>query len=64
MIHALTLLGSPAVRRRRSPRYVPLPVLAAILFVVAWNMGEWREIAEICEADLRRHRWSGWRRSR
>ena len=24
--------------------YVPLPVLAAILFVVAWNMGEWREI--------------------
>jgi MFS superfamily sulfate permease-like transporter len=26
---------------------VPLPVLAAILFVVAWNMGEWREIPEI-----------------
>ena len=27
--------------------YVPLPVLAAILFVVAWNMGEWREIPDI-----------------
>jgi SulP family sulfate permease len=27
--------------------YVPLPVLAAILFIVAWNMGEWHEIREI-----------------
>jgi SulP family sulfate permease len=46
MIHALTLLavllaGAPLASR------VPLPVLAAILFVVAWNMGEWREIGEI-----------------
>ena len=31
----------------RCAAYVPLPVLAAILFVVAWNMGEWREIGEI-----------------
>jgi SulP family sulfate permease len=26
---------------------VPLAVLSAILFVVAWNMGEWREIPEL-----------------
>jgi len=26
---------------------VPLPVLAAILFLVAWNMSEWRESREI-----------------
>lgn len=46
MTHALTLLaillfGAPLAA------YVPLPVLAAILFIVAWNMGEWREIREI-----------------
>ena len=27
--------------------YVPLATLAAVLFVVAYNMGEWREIATI-----------------
>jgi SulP family sulfate permease len=43
MIHALTLL---AVVLFAAPlaQYIPLAVLAAILFVVAWNMGEWREI--------------------
>ena len=46
MTHAVTLLaillfGAPLAA------YVPLPVLAAILFIVAWNMGEWREIREI-----------------
>ena len=46
MIHAVTLL---AVLLFAAPLagYVPLPVLAAILFVVAFNMGEWREIPEI-----------------
>jgi SulP family sulfate permease len=46
MIHALTLL---AVVLFAAPlaQYIPLAVLAAILFVVAWNMGEWREIPEI-----------------
>jgi SulP family sulfate permease len=46
MVHAVTLLG---VLLFAAPlaAYVPLPVLAAILFVVAWNMGEWREIPEI-----------------
>jgi len=46
IIHALTLL---AVILAAAPlaKFVPLPVLAAILFVVAYNMGEWGEIPEI-----------------
>ena len=46
MIHALTLLAVILVAAPLA-RFVPLPVLAAILFVVAYNMGEWREIPEI-----------------
>lgn len=46
MIHALTLLAV-LLYGARLAAYVPLPVLAAILFVVAWNMGELREIREI-----------------
>src|SRR5271155_36276 len=46
MIHSLTLLAivlfaAPLVRN------VPLAVLAAILLVVSYNMGEWREIPEL-----------------
>jgi SulP family sulfate permease len=46
MIHALTLLGivlfaAPLVK------HVPLCALAAILMIVAYNMGEWHEIPEI-----------------
>jgi SulP family sulfate permease len=48
MIHAVTLLGV-LIFGARLAAYVPLPVLAAILFVVAWNMGEWREIPEIAK---------------
>src|SRR5688572_31301237 len=46
MIHALTVL---AVLLFAAPlaRHVPLALLSAILFLVAWNMGEWREIPEI-----------------
>jgi SulP family sulfate permease len=46
MIHALTLL---AVLIFAAPvaRHIPLCVLAAILMMVSWNMGEWREIPEI-----------------
>jgi SulP family sulfate permease len=46
MIHALTLL---AILLFAAPlaRFVPLSVLSAILFVVAYNMGEWREIPEL-----------------
>jgi sulfate permease, SulP family len=35
--------------------WVPLATLAAVLFVVAWNMGEWREIGSIlrlAKADI------------
>jgi sulfate permease, SulP family len=43
MIHAITLLciilfAAPLAR------YIPLGTLAAVLFVVAYNMGEWHEI--------------------
>ena len=46
LIHALTLL---AILLFAAPlaAWVPIPVLAAILMVVAWNMGEWREIPAI-----------------
>ena len=43
MIHALTLLGVLLMGARLAG-HVPMPVLAAILFVVAANMGEWHEI--------------------
>jgi SulP family sulfate permease len=46
MIHALTLLAILLVAAPLA-RYVPLAALAAILFVVAYNMGEWREIGTI-----------------
>ena len=46
IIHAVTLLGVLMFGARLAA-FVPLPVLAAILFVVAWNMGEWREIGEV-----------------
>ncbi|HKD79107.1 MAG TPA: SulP family inorganic anion transporter [Candidatus Angelobacter sp.] len=46
MIHALTLL---AILLFAAPlaRYIPLAVLAAILLVVSYNMGEWPEIPEL-----------------
>jgi len=46
MVHALTLL---AIIMFAAPlaRFVPLSVLAAILLVVAYNMGEWAEIPEL-----------------
>ena len=46
MVHALTLLlillfAAPLAK------HIPLAILAAILMVVAYNMGEWKEIPEI-----------------
>lgn len=46
MIHALTLLTILLVAAPLA-RFVPLATLAAVLFVVAWNMGEWREIGSV-----------------
>ena len=46
MIHSATLLGILLVAAPLA-RFVPLATLAAVLFVVAYNMGEWREIRTI-----------------
>ena len=46
MVHALTLLGILLVAAPLA-RFIPLATLAAILFVVAYNMSEWREIRTI-----------------
>ena len=46
MVHALTLLAI-VVWAAPLARFIPLSVLAAILFVVSYNMGEWREIPEL-----------------
>jgi len=46
MLHAITLL---IVLLAAAPlaRFIPMPVLAAILLMVAWNMGEWQEIPKL-----------------
>lgn len=51
IVHALTLL---AVVLLFAPlaRYIPLATLAAVLLVVAWNMGEWREIGGILRLEM------------
>jgi sulfate permease, SulP family len=46
MVHALTLLAILLVAAPLA-RFVPLATLAAVLFVVSYNMGEWREIGTI-----------------
>ena len=45
MVHALTIF---AILLYTAPlSYIPLSVLAAILMVVAFNMGQWKEVAKI-----------------
>src|ERR1700674_2449471 len=46
IIHSLTLLAI-VVFAAPLARFIPLSVLAAILLVVSYNMGEWREIPEL-----------------
>ena len=46
MIHALALLGVVLVFAPLA-KFIPMATLAAVLFVVAYNMGEWREIGSI-----------------
>jgi len=48
MVHALTLLLILLVAAPLAS-YIPLTALAAVLFVVAYNMGEWREIGGILQ---------------
>jgi SulP family sulfate permease len=50
MVHAVTLLFILLVAAPLAS-YIPLTTLAAVLFVVAYNMGEWREIGSILELD-------------
>lgn len=51
IVHALVLLLIVLVAAPLAA-YIPLATLAAVLFVVAWNMGEWGEIAGILRLDL------------
>ena len=46
IVHAFTLLGVLLVAAPLA-RFIPLAVLASILLVVAYNMGEWAEIPEL-----------------
>jgi len=46
MIHALTLMAILAFAAPYA-RFVPLPILAAVLLVVAAHMGDWEEIPEL-----------------
>lgn len=50
MIHALTLLCI-IVFAASLAKLIPLCVLSAILFVVAYNMGEWKEIPQIVKVS-------------
>jgi SulP family sulfate permease len=54
MVHALTLIVILLVAAPLA-RFIPLATLAAILFVVAYNMSEWREvrtIIKLSKADI------------
>jgi SulP family sulfate permease len=46
MIHALVLLVV-LVAAAPLAQYIPMALLAAILFIVAYNMGEWHEIPQL-----------------
>lgn len=50
MIHSITLLAIVLVLAPFA-KYIPLATLAAVLFVVAYNIGEWREIPLILRLD-------------
>jgi SulP family sulfate permease len=51
IVHALTLLAVILVLAPLA-RFIPLATLAAVLFVVAYNMGEWREIPGILRLEV------------
>jgi SulP family sulfate permease len=51
MVHAVTLLGVVLLFAPLA-KFIPLATLAAVLFVVAYNMGEWREIGGILRLSL------------
>ncbi len=51
IVHALTLLTVILVLAPLA-KFIPLATLAAVLFVVAYNMGEWKEIGSILRLEL------------
>ncbi|MBQ4526452.1 MAG: STAS domain-containing protein [Clostridia bacterium] len=48
IVHVLVLLLVLVVLMPYA-KWIPMPVIAAILFMVAYNMCEWREFVEICK---------------
>ena len=57
------MLAHSARRRAACTAIVPLATLAAVLFVVAYNMGEWREIGGILQLGFTRQSPFGWSHS-
>jgi SulP family sulfate permease len=51
IVHALTLLAVILVLAPLA-KFIPLATLAAVLFVVAYNMGEWKEIGSILRLEV------------
>jgi sulfate permease, SulP family len=51
MVHAFTLLVVLLVAAPLAS-YIPLTTLAAVLFIVAYNMGEWKEIGGILQSGF------------
>jgi len=51
IVHSLTLLAVLLVLAPLA-KFVPLATLAAVLFVVAYNMSEWREIGGIFRTEI------------
>lgn len=48
IVHALVLLLILLVLMPYAA-WIPMPIIASILFVVAYNMSEWRQFAKICK---------------
>ena len=48
MVHALVLLLVLLILMPYAA-FIPMPVIAAVLFIVAYNMSEWRHFVRICQ---------------
>ena len=53
MVHAVVLLGVLALFMPYAS-LIPMPTIAAILFVVAYNMSEWRKFVEVIKKPNKR----------
>ena len=50
IVHAVVLLLFLLVLMPLA-KLIPMPIIAAILFIVAYNMSEWREFVHICKTE-------------